>query len=240
MKTLRIYQGRDVDMLTAISAIIENAIANQEFLISKRPSWEGTFESYKNRIENAFNNHLGIDGSTEQHKASSLVTQIQNVATNDLSDFKVQVQEDFKSDKAYCDDILNNLGYTGYYRQVIAKDQEAIVQLLYRFKTNLTKELRAEITKKGTDIELINRICTYADQLAEANITPEMLKGIRKNLTEEGLIELNAIYNDVISIAKIARNFYKGRPYKQDEFSYTKIRKKLNGTPSKKIDDFLD
>ena len=64
--------------------------------------------------------------------------------------------------------------------------------------------------------------------MASANITQETLKGSSKLITEEAVTEFNAIYDEVISVAKIARNFYKGDPAKQDEFSFNKIRKKLN------------
>ncbi|MDR2009994.1 MAG: hypothetical protein LBQ22_05885 [Bacteroidales bacterium] len=50
----------------------------------------------------------------------------------------------------------------------------------------------------------------------------------RKTITEEAVTEFNALYDEVISVAKIARNFYKGNSTKQDEFSYAKILKKLN------------
>jgi hypothetical protein len=36
MKIQRNYTGKDVDMLTACATIVENAIANQDFLVSKR------------------------------------------------------------------------------------------------------------------------------------------------------------------------------------------------------------
>lgn len=43
MKTTRIYKGKDVDMLTVCETIIENAIAQKEFLVSKRKTWESPF-----------------------------------------------------------------------------------------------------------------------------------------------------------------------------------------------------
>lgn len=67
--------------------------------------------------------------------------------------------------------------------------------------------------------------------MASANITQETLKGSSKLITAEAVTEFNAIYDEVISVAKIARNFYKGNPNKQDEFSYAKILKKLNSAP---------
>lgn len=78
--------------------------------------------------------------------------------------------------------------------------------------------------------EILDRICGYAEQLSQANITQETLKGTKKIVTEEALTEFVEIYNEVISIAKIARNFYKGNSAMQDLFSYNKILKKLNAS----------
>ncbi len=225
----RNYTGKDVDMLTACATIVENAIANQEFLVSKRKNWASPFfEDLKSRIDNAFSNFLGIDSASEQRKATQTITEIQTVALEDLAEAKIQIEEDFKSNKIRKDEILKTLGYTNYHKKAQSKDQEALVQLLYRFKSNLTDELRNEITEKGTDEDTLNRICTYADQMAHANITQETLKGTRKTITEEAVTEFNAIYDEVISVAKISHNFFKGNPNKQDEFSFNKIRKKLN------------
>ena len=238
MKTTRNYQGKDVDMLTTCATIVENAIANEEYLVNKRIVWDNPFfANLKTRIDNAFSDFLGIDSASEQRKATQTVTQIQTQALDDLAELKIQIEEDFKSDKTRRAEILKQLGYTDFHKQAQAKDQEALVQLLYRFKNNLTPELRNEITEKGTDETILDSICSYADQLSTANITQETLKSTRKTITKEAVAEFNAIYDEVISIAKIARNFYKGNPTKQDEFSYSKIRKKLNAAPRTPTDE---
>ena len=238
MTTTRNYQGKDVDMLTTSAVIIENAITNQEFLVSKRRNWGNPFfEELKTRIDNAFRDFLGIDSASEQRKATQTVTQIQVVALDDLAELKIQIQEDFKSDKQRRDEILKELGYTDFHKQAQNRDQEALIQWLYRFRTNLALELHVEITEKGIDHQTLDRISSYADQLSQANITQETLKGSRKTVTKEAVAEFNAIYDEVISIAKIAHNFYKGNPTKQDEFSYSKIRKKLNAAPRTTTDE---
>lgn len=55
MNTKHTYTGKDVDMLTTCATIVENAIANQEFLVSKRKNWANPFfADLKTRIDNAF------------------------------------------------------------------------------------------------------------------------------------------------------------------------------------------
>ena len=41
--TLRIYKGKDAEMLIAISTIVESAISNKAFLITKRANWVDPF-----------------------------------------------------------------------------------------------------------------------------------------------------------------------------------------------------
>ncbi len=229
MTTTRNYQGKDVDMLTVCATIIENAIANQGFLANKRSTWQAPyFDTAKTRIDNAFRQFLGIDSASEQRRATQTVSQIQTQALADLAELKIQIEEDFKTDKKRRDEILKELGYTDFYKQAQSKDQEGLIQMLYRYRANLSAELSNEIMSKGTDPQTLSRLSSYADQLSSANITQETLKGSRKLVTEEAVREFNAIYDEVISIAKIAHNFFKGDPNRQAEFSYNKIRNKLN------------
>jgi hypothetical protein len=184
MTTKRNYTGKDVDMLTTCATIVENAIANQDFLTTKRKNWiDPFFNNLKARIDNAFSQFLGIDNASQQRKATQTLTEIQAVALDNLAEAKIQIEEDFKSDKIRRDEILKTLGYTDCHKKAQAKDQEALVELLYRFKANLTTDLHNEITDRGTDQTTLDRICSYADEMVNANITQETLKGSRKTIT---------------------------------------------------------
>jgi hypothetical protein len=225
----RIYKGKDVEMLTTSATITGNAIICETFLSSKRQGWAPPyFSDLKKRIDAAFTNYLGLDSALAQRSATQAVLQIQAAALSDLSDVKVQIEADFKSDKPRRTEILKQLGYTDFYSQARKKDQEGLIRLLYRFRANLTSALTDEITAKGINTDYLDRISSYADRLSQANITQETVKGAKKIITSEAVTEFNAIYEEVISIAKIARNFYRGDPDRQELFSYTKIHKRLN------------
>ena len=79
------------------------------------------------------------------------------------------------------------------------------------FKQNLPG-LRAEIEAKGTDKNTLNTITGYADTLKNANVKQETFKGSKKSITATGITEFNGIYDDVISICKIAAKFCKEKP----------------------------
>ena len=203
MKTRR-YKGKDVEMLTTCATIVENAISSEGFLHGKRRNWTETFfTNLKARINSAFNNYLGIDSAAGQRSATQAVLQIQAHALDDLSGLKIQIEQDFKHDKPRLTEILKHLGYTDYHRQAKTKDQEGLIQLLYRFRTNLSPELRAEITEKGTDEAYLDRISSYAEQLSAANITQETFKGSKKLITEEAITELLLLCSTMLQAVSI-------------------------------------
>ena len=228
-KIKRKYNNKDIEMLTATSTIIENAIANKTFLQSKRSTWANTFfEDLKTQIENVTETYLGKDAAKQMRDATQIVLGIQKQALIDLAEFKVQVEEDFKENSIQKTEILKNLGFADYHKIAQKGDQEGLVNLLFQFKTNMTAILKAEIIAKGTAEITINNIVGYAEVLKNANIDQETFKGTRKEITDEAIIAFNDIYDRVISIAKISSNFYKTDKTKQQQFSYSKVSSNLN------------
>ena len=225
----RAYAGKDVDMLTVCGTIIEQAIIHKTFLVSKRSNWADPFlPDLQTRIKNAFSDVLGIDNAQQMREATQILTGIQKNALRDLAEFKVQIMEDFKSNKKRRDEILNRLGFTAHLKDAQNKDQEALIELLLKFKKNITTPLQTEITNAGMSASLITAIIGYADVLKNSNITQETLKGSRKEISQAGVTELNAIYTQVISIAKISAKFFKDDKAIKDQFSYAKGLSNIN------------
>ena len=229
--TARTYTGKDVDMLMASGTIIETAINNKEFLLPKRSTWaDPFFDDMKARIDNAFKNFLGIDSAKDMRQSTQVLLGIQKQAAKDLAEVKVQLDEDFKKDKVRRTEILRQLGFTEHLKNAQRQDQEALVSLLYMFKQNLPG-LRAEIEAKGTDKNMLSNIMGYADTLKNANVNQETFKGSKKTITAAGITEFSGIYDDVISICKIAAKFSKEKPGLKDQFSFSKVKKALNFKP---------
>ena len=227
----RKYNGKDVDMLIASSTIIENAIANKTFLQTKRTNWTETFfTSLQTQISTALENHLGVDSAKQLRQSTQILLTIQKQALVDLAEVKIQIIEDFKNEAAQKTEILNQLGFTTYHKEAQNGDQEALVQLLYKFKTNLTPALKAQIVAKGTVQTILDQTATYADTLKNADINQETFKGTKKEITSAAVYAFNEIYDQVISVGKIAAKFYKDQPVKRDLFSFAKINKTLSAT----------
>lgn len=228
-KVIRKYKNKDVEMLTAAAIITGNAIANKPFLESKRSTWKDPFfDDFLIEIKITTDTFLGKDAAKQLRDATQVVLALQTQAIIDLAEFKVQVEQDFKNTPTLRDEILNQLGFQAHYKAVQKGDQEALVNLLFRFKTNMTPELTTEIVEKGTAQATIDNILGYATTLQTANVSQESFKGFRTEITEEAIIAFNTIYDKLISIAKIASNFFKTDKSKQQLFSYAKVVANLN------------
>src|ERR1700761_3454499 len=98
--TPRSYNTKDVDMLVTASTIVETAIANKAFLQSKRNTWaDPFFDDLKTRMDGALQNYLGVDSAKELRQSTTVLKGIQAQAIKDLAEAKVQLVEDFKSNK---------------------------------------------------------------------------------------------------------------------------------------------
>lgn len=226
----RAYKAKDVDMLITAATITQAAIANKDFIISKRTTWaDPFFGDLQIEIDKAIQNYLGVNSAKALREATQLVYALQTAAIKDLAEVKIQLVEDFKDNALRQTEILNQLGFITYHKAAQKGDQEALINLLFQFKTNL-EPLRTEIVTKGTPDAILVKIITYADQLKAANIAQEGNKGTRKVITAEAVTEFNRIYNKVISVAKISSKFYKDVPALKDQFSFDKVTKSLNRT----------
>ena len=231
--TPRIYKGKDAEMLIAISVIVESAIANKPFLITKRPLWADPFlPNLKTKIDTAVQTHLGVDSAKSLRQSTQVVLSIQKTALSDLADFKVGVQVDYANDKPKLDEILNTLGFKNFHTAAKNGDQEALISLLYQFKTNMTTTLQTDVIAKGTNPTLITAIQAYAGTLKTANITQENFKGTRKTITSTAIKEFNSCYTAVIGICKISVKYFKDKPDIKEQFSYAKVLKTLNTQPN--------
>lgn len=227
--TVRKYKGKDVEMLTAAAIIINSAINNKTYLLTKRTSWaDPFFENLKAKIQNTTDKYLGKDAAQEMRQATQVVLKILATTLNDLAEFKVQIEQDYKNTPIQKTEILTQLGITSYHKAAQKGDQEALVNLLFQFKTNLNPTLSADIVLKGTAQATLNNITGYANILKNANINQETFKGTKIEITDEAITAFNDIYDQTMSVAKIANNFYKTDKTKQQLFNYSKVITTLN------------
>jgi len=232
MVQIRSYHTPDVHMLVASKTIAENFKRLILELGSVRTDWTSQYaESLITRIEDALNTNLGIDSKKDLRSATTIVASLQLPAKRDISFFKIQIDEDFKKDPTKKIEILKTLGFAEFLRGVQKGDQESLIQFLYAFKTNMTAELKAEITAKGLNPELIDNITGYADTFTDADVAQESLKGTTKEITQEVIDVFNAIYDEIIGICKKASKYYQYEPLKKEQFTFAKVLSNLGHAP---------
>jgi hypothetical protein len=227
----RNYNYKDVDMLMASKSISESFKKHLPELSVTRTNW--TVE-YANgliaKIDVAIDTQLGIDPKKDLREASDIVYSLQVPAKRDLSFFKTQVNDDFKNDKTKRDEILKVLGFTKSLKDVGKGNHQALILLLYTFKTNMTDALKQEITAKGMNVTLINNIVGYADSFKTANVTQENFKETTKIITKELADSFNVIYNEIIGLCKIVSSYYRNEPLKKEQFNFSKVIDNIGAT----------
>lgn len=233
MAIKRNYSYSSVKMCLAAQTISGSFKLNISELSSVRTNWTPEYaDDLEARIEEAIKKYLGIDPKKGLRDASSVLSALMGPAKRDISFFKTQVEEDFKSEKEKTQEILKNLGITKNLREVQKNNQEALINLLFAFQLNITDSLKADICSKGMNPDLIDRISGYALSIKNANIDQEGLKETTKEITEETISVFNGIYKEVIAICKIASNFYQYEPLKKEQFTFSKVV--ANMSPTKK------
>ena len=228
MKKTRNYSYKDVVMLMTSKVIAGNFLTNITELSAVRNDWTERYATgLITRIDGAIETQLGIDPKKELRSATSELSAIQVTAKRDLSFFKTQVSEDFKTEPTVRNEILTLLGFTQFLRGVQKGNQQSLIQLLYTFKNNMTETLRTQVISKGMSATLIDNIMGYAATFAGANVNQESLKLSTKEITEEARQIFNSIYDEIIGICKKASAFYQYNPVKKEQFTFSKVAKNL-------------
>jgi hypothetical protein len=214
-------------MLKVAAAILSHAEEYETEIVAKRPGFAAPFfATVKTRIDDALLNIIGMRTAESLVQSTIAMLQIRQNALNDLSFFFTNLEEDYKDNKDLLRIRLATLGFEEHYTQAFMK-QSPLIQLLFKFKLNMSATLKAEIESKGMDLTLIPRIISYADALNTAEDVQESLKGGRPVLTADKLAELNAIYGQAITVARISNKIFKNDPARKQLFNFSKTYRNL-------------
>lgn len=229
MKT-RIYKASDIAMLLGGKIVAKNFLDCISDLSKVRTNWTPEYASaVATKLDNTASDLLGKTLKTELFEATAKLDSIVVPAHKDISTLKVQIDADFKKDTVNYKIILDELGYTTYYKGVVNETQKDVIGFLNLFVRNISKH-KDVIVSKGTPADLIERIAGYNDVVSKANTVQEQLKTLKKGVTEDNVEQLNALYEELNTICKIASDYYKGNPVKKELFVFSKILSNLGGS----------
>jgi prophage DNA circulation protein len=183
---------------------------------------------FKTRVANAVAQYLGLDPKKILRNTTVAVHAIQESAMRDIAFLKVQLEADFASNKTLLNEMLKTLGFNDYLKKVQQGNHENLIAFLQMFSKNITTDIRKAIVDAGTDTQLLDRIKAYADPFTQADMKQESLKTSSKEIPAETIDQLNLLYDEGIALCKIASKFYHANPIKKEQFTFSKIARKVN------------
>ncbi|WP_047445180.1 hypothetical protein [Alistipes sp. ZOR0009] len=215
----RIYGYGDVLMLLSCIYIADRCLEHEQQLVAHRPSWKAPyFADLRARIFTSFDENIGSDSLAKLKEATSKVNATLTLARRALMQLKQEIEVDFRKDPTRRDYLLNLLGFDN----LKAKNptQVAYTQALLAIQRNLTPDIQLELIAAGTNPAAIEHLGQYAQQLLDANALQESLKVGRKTTSHANVSALNAIYDEVISICKLASTYLVGNKELQESFIF--------------------
>lgn len=227
---LRKYKAKDVDMAIAIATIVENAKLNQAFLQTKRSTFTMEFfNQLQLEIDAVVQQFLGADNAKQLRDSSTLLYASQKASLVLASEMKLQIELDFPDNKV---EMLNNLGFSQFWKMAKDGDQESLINLLHQIKANLTPAIKAQMVANGSIEADINALIAKADETFSLDYSQETFKAQRPVKTEAEILRYNELYTKVMTVAKLATRFFKGDAVRKNLFSFSKIAKTVNASPS--------
>lgn len=217
--------------LVALKVIAQNFSDNIVELVKANTKWLPAFAAALiAEVDTIGNNLIGKKAKTALFEATDNVKNVITPAKKDITTLKIQIDVNFKSNPARRKVILDDLGYTSFYKKVTARNQLATIGLLSCVKRSLDT-YKEEILETGTPPDLLERVAGYATVVSHANMVQEQLKTTTKEITVEASAELDTLYNKVIGICLVAADFYKNNPVKKELFTFSKVIDNLGYIP---------
>lgn len=229
----RKYKGTAIQMLMATDLIMDNAIAMASTLIAARPKWTVSYlTDIKGNIASILEDSFGIKGTTSLKEVTSILVTKEIAAKAMLQQVKTQIGIDFRKDEAKRKEYISTLGFAKV-KSIKDASQDATIEMLVTFRNNLTPAIEADLTAAGMNPATLESIKALATELYQANALQEQKKIGSKETTATLNAQLNDIYDEVITIAKIASTLLTDKA-DIEKFSYTRALKQMGYQESEK------
>lgn len=225
------YKGQAIEMAYVGLNVADSLGRYLPELGVLRSTWTPDYvDDLKARIRDIIRKRLSFDVSGEVRKMTDRIDELRVPAIDDL--YYVSDQLSIDHDEAEKEEILNSLGYSRYLEKARGGDTESVVLMLHSFHSGMTDEMREKLLSGGVSEVLIDRIIGYAEEVERANEEQENLKNKKRRFSAETRQILNDLYDEIITICKIGARFYRHDPVKKDEFTYSKLLKRLRAERS--------
>jgi hypothetical protein len=180
------------------------------------------------------NQYFTSESISEHLEMHSQFYELMVAALKDVSVLRAELKVDFKHDKDFLKETFDSLGYDDYFSEAKNGDHFSLYKMMATFKRNMTPEMQQIILARGIDKNLLNRLLTYKEQLRELKNCFDISHG-KDQLSADLKLEINAIYNEVKDICRIANAYYEFDPAIRDKFNFYKVMIKLKKSSLKSV-----
>lgn len=217
--------------LIALRVIVQSFFDNIAELVKANTKWLPAFATaLMDEVDATGDKLIGKKAKTALFEATDAVNQAMAPAKKDITTLKVQIDVNFANNPGRRKVILDELGYTSFYKKVTSRNQLATIGLLTATKRNLAT-YRDEILATGTPPDLLDRLAEYGAVVSQANTVQENLKTTTKGITAEAAAQLDTLFNKVMGICKIAADYYSNNRVKKELFTFSKVIGNLGYIP---------
>lgn len=207
---------------------IAQAFAENIFeLAHLRREWNIEYaESLRARVMKIMANHLQDGKQPLNPENINDWRELLISALTDLAIIRASVKVDFKDDNEFIKEFFAKTGYTQYFSDAKNGDHVCMFHFIQTFADNTSSELINKITKRGLDINVINRVIEDAKALDkykecfEVISDPELVDVHGRKLLEE-------VYAEIQDICRIATAYYYFDPVKRESFNFFKALRNI-------------
>jgi hypothetical protein len=222
----RMFKGSAIQMLLASKIIMENAILLVAKIKALRPKWDEKYlAGVSDTVSGILKNDFGYDASASIKEKTEEVLAKEGTAKVLLQQVKMQLELDFRKDEAKSQRFLIALGLDSA-KHISNASQDMVVEMLSKFRKNLTPAMEKELVDAGMSPQTFTDLKLLADDFPVLDVEQEVLKSTQKEISAALNDKLNTIYDEVITIAKMASSML---PDKLDaeKFNFTRTLKQV-------------
>jgi hypothetical protein len=204
-------------------------------LSSIRRNWSPEYAgNLKNRIDSIMNQYFTQESLVDHLDKHGQFYELMISALKDVSVFRAQLKVDFSHDKKFLSETFDNLGYVDYFSDAKNGDHFSLYKMMATFKRNMTPELQQIILARGINTNLLSRLISYKERLAELKNCFDISHG-SDQLDAELKREINSIYGEVKDICRVANAYYEFDPVQRDKFTFYKVMINLKKNAFEKV-----
>lgn len=204
-RTINLSVEKNIDLFTQRRAFITSAY----------------IQSLGTRISDT-EKQVVVDRKKEQKEDTLAIVSIQKEAASLFTDLFADMRIAYRTNKDRLQYIYQALDYNKYYAKAKKNNQGAMATLLLTFGKNIN-DYQAELVEKGILQTNIERLKTLAQLFVDADAAQEQEKHAGVKVTEDMQKELNALYDEVMTLCNLGKLIFRKDPAMAEQFVFSKI-----------------